>query len=87
MSSTDGKLPVRTKLLFNSGSFLDQVGLHAANTLASPVYNVLVGVSPTLIGYALAFFRLWDAFADSVIGAMTDHSTSKWGRRKPFMAL
>jgi GPH family glycoside/pentoside/hexuronide:cation symporter len=87
MTPSGKKLPVRTKLLFNSGTFLDQVGLHAANTLAFPVYNVLLGVNPALIGYALALFRLWDAFADPVIGAITDRSASKWGRRKPFMVF
>lgn len=66
---------------------LDGPGLHAANQLAFPVYNVILGLNPAWVGYALASFRLWDAFTDPLAGYLTDRSASRWGRRKPFMLL
>lgn len=80
-------LGFRRKLAFSSGVFLDGPGLHAVNFLAYPVYNVILGVNPALIGYALASFRLFDAFTDPLVGYFTDRTRSRWGRRKPFMLV
>jgi len=81
------RLSLRQKLFYSSGSFLDQAGLHAVNMLAYPVFNVILGLSPALIGFSLAAFRLWDAVTDPIVGFLTDRVESRWGRRKPFMVV
>ncbi len=56
-------------------------------TLAYPIYNITLGLSPTLIGIVLAVSRLWDGFLDPVVGSASDNYRSKWGRRRPFIAV
>lgn len=81
------RLTFTQKLQYSSGSFLDQAGLHAINQLAYPVFNVIMGLNPALIGYALAVFRLWDSITDPLVGYVTDRCQSRWGRRKPFILV
>jgi GPH family glycoside/pentoside/hexuronide:cation symporter len=52
-----------------------------------PIYNMTLGMSPTLIGVVLAITRLWDGFADPIVGSYSDNFRSRWGRRRPFIAL
>jgi GPH family glycoside/pentoside/hexuronide:cation symporter len=53
--------------------------------LALPIYNMILGVNPILVGYVLSATRLLDAFFDPIMGSITDNCRSKWGRRRPFM--
>lgn len=55
-------------------------------TLAYPIYNITLGMSPTLIGIVLAVSRLWDGCLDPMVGSASDNHRSKWGRRRPFIA-
>ena len=57
------------------------------NVLLNPIYNIALGVSPALIGYAAAIPRLWDAVSDPLVGFLSDNFRSRWGRRKPFMLI
>lgn len=47
----------------------------------------MLGVSPFLISVTLAAPRLWDAFVDPLVGSFSDNSRSRWGRRRPFIAV
>lgn len=51
--------------------------------LAMPIYNIGLGVSAALIGYALAIPTLWDAVSDVFMGSISDNIRSRWGRRRP----
>lgn len=82
-----GRVSARESALYSAGTILDQAGLHAVNFLAYPFFNVLLGLSPSWIGAAMAVFRVWDAVADAVVGNWSDNLQSKWGRRRPFMLV
>ena len=78
-------VPLRQKLGWASGSITDQFMANGINSLALPIYNTSLGVSPILISWALAVPRLFDAITDPLIGNMTDNARTRWGRRKPFI--
>jgi GPH family glycoside/pentoside/hexuronide:cation symporter len=40
-----------------------------------------------LIGIILAGGRILDAITDPLVGYLSDHTTSKWGRRKPYILI
>lgn len=44
-----------------------------------------VGLAAGLAGTVLMIGRFWDAFYDPVIGYISDRTTSKWGRRRPYI--
>ena len=81
------KVPRREKLAFGFGGFAEVLMSNAVLSLALPIYNMGLGLSPILIGYAIGIPRLWDAITDPLMGNITDNTRSKWGRRHPYIIL
>jgi GPH family glycoside/pentoside/hexuronide:cation symporter len=81
------KVSFKERLSFSLGLVGFSFGYSGINALAYPIYNITLGVSPTLIGLVLAISRLWDAVTDPVMGAISDNSRLRWGRRKPFILV
>ena len=75
------------KLSFAVGALPDVIMNNSVKVLISPIYNVVLGVSPALIGIVQAMPRLFEAFVDPMIGNISDNHKSRWGRRRPFIAL
>ncbi|OQY36403.1 MAG: hypothetical protein B6229_10160 [Spirochaetaceae bacterium 4572_7] len=44
-----------------------------------------MGLSGTLAGMAMMIGKLWDAITDPIVSTISDRSTSKFGRRRPFI--
>ena len=44
-----------------------------------------IGLSADLAGYAVSIGILWDAFADPIMGKISDKTRTKWGRRLPWI--
>jgi len=44
-----------------------------------------VGIAPLWAGIALLIPRLWDVVIDPIIGALSDHTRSHMGRRRPYV--
>jgi GPH family glycoside/pentoside/hexuronide:cation symporter len=45
----------------------------------------VTGLSPWLAGMAIMIGRAWDAVTDPVMGWITDRTTSRWGKRRPYL--
>lgn len=80
-------LPLPEKLALGAGSLASFLGYTGVASLAIPVYQMTLGIDPVSLGVALALPRLWEAFADPVMGNITDNARTRWGRRRPFIAL
>jgi len=50
-------------------------------------YTNDVGISVGLIGTILLLSRVFDVITDPLMGYISDHTRSRWGRRKPYIAL
>ncbi|HMO74414.1 MAG TPA: MFS transporter [Sphingopyxis sp.] len=50
-------------------------------------YNQVLGLSGSATGLALFAALLIDSVADPLMGAISDHTRSRWGRRHPYMYL
>ncbi len=50
-------------------------------------YTNDVGISVGLIGTILLASRIFDMMTDPLMGYISDHTRSRWGRRKPYIAL
>jgi len=59
---------------------------NAPLAMANPIFNVGLGVSPVLVGFAMAFPRIWELFLDPVIGTVSDRTRGRFGRRLPYIA-
>lgn len=63
------------------------LGNAAVKSLTIPVYQMTLKLDPVLLGLALALPRFWDALIDPVVGFRSDNFHSRFGRRKPFIAI
>jgi GPH family glycoside/pentoside/hexuronide:cation symporter len=49
-------------------------------------YADVVGINLTVLGIVVLLSRVWDAVIDPAVGALSDRTHSRWGRRRPWMA-
>jgi GPH family glycoside/pentoside/hexuronide:cation symporter len=72
------------KVAYGMGAFVN-------NTLAAAiggmviVLNLGLGMNPALVGLLGALPRITDALTDPLMGYISDNTSSRWGRRRPFI--
>ena len=52
-----------------------------------PFYGQEVGLDLGTVGMIFLLARAWDALIDPVVGFCSDRTRSRWGRRKPWIAI
>ncbi len=85
--SEKDKVPLSQKWFYSLPAIGLIPGMQIIDRICQLVLNICLGLSPTLVGVAMAIFRLWDAFTDPFVGNISDNFRSKWGRRRPFLVL
>ncbi len=75
----------KTKLYYGFGSVAYGVKDQGFGTLLLFYYNQVIGLPVTMVGAALFIILFVDAFADPVVGQISDNFRSRLGRRHPFM--
>jgi GPH family glycoside/pentoside/hexuronide:cation symporter len=50
-------------------------------------YTDVVGIHVGMLGLLLLGVRVFDALTDPVIGVVSDRTSTRYGRRRPYMAL
>jgi len=75
-----------TKFIYGLGEF----GPSVAGGTIIPFYYLffltdVAGLRPGIAGSLLMVARLWDAINDPLVGALSDHTRTRLGRRRPFM--
>ncbi|MFA5976417.1 MAG: MFS transporter [Elusimicrobiota bacterium] len=78
------RVPVSQKVIYGVGSLANNL-LAAAIGCMTIVLNLGLKMDPAKIGLIMAFSKLTDACIDPVMGYISDHSSFKWGRRRPFI--
>ncbi|MFW6274720.1 MAG: MFS transporter [Spirochaetota bacterium] len=78
-------LPLKTKLGFGIGDlggnlFFTIIGFYLLYFLT----DVAV-LAPALAGTAMMVGKIWDAITDPIVGYLSDRTTSRWGRRRPYI--
>ena len=76
-----------TKLFYGFGSVAYGIKDNGFQTFVLLFYNQLVGLPASLAGGAIFLALIVDAVMDPIVGQMSDHWRSRWGRRHPFMYL
>ena len=81
------KISFGEKAALGAGSFMSFIALRQITIMALPVYQIILGLNPALVGLALAIPRLLDAFLDPLMGNLSDNFHSRFGRRRPFIVI
>lgn len=72
---------------YGSGGLIPIALFNIAGQLVGLLGNISLGLSAFWLGAILMFPRLWDAVSDPVMGYLTDHTHTRWGRRRPYLLL
>jgi GPH family glycoside/pentoside/hexuronide:cation symporter len=72
------------KVIYGAGAFVNNM-LAAAIGGMVIVLNLALGMNPALVGLIGALPRLTDAITDPLMGYISDHTRSRWGRRRPYI--
>lgn len=73
--------------LFGLGGLAGAYASSSVSAMATPVYQMTLGINPAWLGIALAIPRVLDAFTDPIMGNISDNFRSRFGRRRPFIAV
>ena len=83
-TAPEDRVPFLQRLAYGSGAFVNNL-LAAASGGMMIVLNLGLGMNPALVGLLGALPRLTDAFTDPLMGYISDHTITRWGRRRPFI--
>ncbi len=79
-----GKVPFIQKVSFGTGHFVLNL-LPGALSIFSFFLLTAFGMDPFLAGLLGGLPRLFDAITDPIMGFISDNTSSKWGRRRPYI--
>ena len=85
---TDPKdiVPIIEKVAFGAGHLANQL-FPAALGVFMIILVLALKMDPFLAGLLAAIPRLFDALTDPIMGYISDNTSSKWGRRKPYILI
>jgi len=87
MSSDHSRVPFSDKLVYAlPGLVLAAVGV-PLYVYIPKFYTDVVGVSATAMGGLILAARLIDAISDPLVGVLSDKTATRFGRRRPYIAL
>ncbi len=80
-------IPLRTKLLYGIGQAAEGLKTAPFELFLLFYYTQVLGLSGTLVGLAILLAMLVDAVTDPLVGMLSDHLSTRLGRRHPLMYL
>lgn len=83
-TAPEDRIKLTHKLAYGAGAFVNNL-LAAASGGMMIVLNLGLGMNPALVGWLGALPRLTDAFTDPVMGFISDNTSTRWGRRRPYI--
>lgn len=82
---TNVKLRFGTKLAFAMGDFYAGGFYNIVNFYYAIFLTDVIGISPIWAGAIFTLSKIWDAITDPLMGAISDRTKSRFGRRRPYL--
>ena len=79
------KLSVGTKLAYGSGDLGTAISAALRGFFMLIYFTDVAGLNPAAAGSIVAINKVWDAFNDPLIGWLSDHTVTRWGRGRPWL--
>lgn len=80
--------PSRKELAYYAfGSAASGLPMGVIAALQFPVFNMILGINPGWIGMVTGAMSLLGAFLDPAFGYIGDRTRTRWGRRRPYIAI
>lgn len=81
------RVPLRIKAFHGLGAIAYGVKDNGFSTFLLLFYNQVIGIDAKLVSLALMAALFIDAFADPIIGHLSDRTYTRWGRRLPWLYI
>jgi len=78
-------LRVREKIAYGLGDTASNIVFQTVMLFLSFFYTDIFGISPAIVGTLFLVVRIFDAVTDPLMGAITDRTTSKHGKFRPYI--
>lgn len=79
------RLPRSLKVLHGLGSIAYGIKDNGFSVFLLIFYNQVMGLDAGIVGAVIMAALIFDAFADPIIGELSDRTQSRWGRRLPWL--
>jgi glycoside/pentoside/hexuronide:cation symporter, GPH family len=80
-----GPVPFKVKFGYGIGDIGSNFFIVVSGFFLLYFLTDIVGVEPALAGMVLLFPKLWDVISDPIMGVISDRTSSRWGRRRPYL--
>lgn len=87
MKNHKSEFEIKKAVSYGVGQFSDTIALEMFSFFIFTFYYAVVGLNVNIITLVFILWSLWNAINDPLLGAISDRTSSKWGRRKPFIIL
>jgi GPH family glycoside/pentoside/hexuronide:cation symporter len=86
-TSSDAPKPLKTseKVCYGLGDVAFGLAVSSVGFWLLIYLTDVAGLGAFLAGISIMIGRAWDAITDPVMGWITDHTKSRWGKRRPYL--
>lgn len=78
-------LSKREKVSYGLGDMGNNIAYGAVGFYFVFFLTDVAGISPLWAGYIFMIVRIWNAVCDLIMGVISDHTKTRFGRRRPFL--
>ncbi len=87
MTPVEGRVPARLTFANGLGSVAYGIKDNGFSTFLLLFYNQVLGMDARLVSLALLIALVFDGLIDPLVGHLSDRTSTRWGRRLPFLYL
>lgn len=78
-------LAVREKIAYGLGDTASNIIFQTVMLFLTYFYTDIFGLSPAVVGTLFLVVRIFDAVTDPLMGALTDRTSTRWGKFRPYL--